>query len=541
MSGQSGPVGQFLSPQQLADFNRRANVLAAGESSTQLERSCRDLVRDYPGKALGHFLLGRCLFELERLPEAFPHIETAHRLEPANANYAYYLGLAFTTMNLPDRALPLLRTAYEKGGPNVALYAETLSECYFQMGRSELAIPAATKALSLSKTIEDELRCRELLCRVLFRANQAEQARPHITRLASSGPRYTVQAATFEARISKEGASSAVGEKLRSFLRDSKLNTENRSEVLLALGRLHERDKNYSEAFSCWQKSREIALAHAPPERDHGTYLASMKRLYANSLFDLNVGNPSREPVFIVGMPRSGTTLTEQIIGSHPDAVAVGELTNITSLARYVQNEVKSGDGNELLIQALNKGEFRRVADEILQFLKAMAGRPAKRIIEKMPHNFLYVGFLALCFPNVRFIHSLRSPLDAFISSYQNNMTSFHSYSYSQETYGREYIAHIQLMDYWKSVIGDRILTVQYEKLVQSPEEWAPRIVEFAGLDWQEECLKFFEKAGTVRTFSADQVRQPIHSLSVERWRRYETQLAPLRSFLDAHGFRYPD
>ena len=542
MSGQPGPAAVPLSPQQLADFKRRVHALAVQESSPQLERRCRELLRDYPGNALGHFLLGRCLFEMDRLPDAFPHIEKAHLLETGNANYAYYLGFTYTTMKLPDRALPLLRFASEKGGSHAALYAEALAECYFQLGRSDLAVPAAMKALSTSKTIEDELRCRELLCRILLTSNQADLVRPHIAKFANAGPPYAQKSVMYEARISNEGASSPVGEKLRSFLSDSKLPPAVRSEVLLTLGRLHERDKSYAEAFECWQKSRDIALGSAPPQRDHEAYLTSVKRLYVPSVFEdwKGAGNPSSEPVFIVGMPRSGTTLTEQVIGSHPDAVPVGELTNISLQARYFQEQVGAGDSDAPLIKALKKGQLRQTADEILEFMRVLAGKPAARIIEKMPHHFMYVGFLALCFPNARFIHSLRNPFDTFISSYQNNMSIFHAYSYSQETYGREYIAHMQLMEHWKSVIGDRILTVPYEKLVQAPGEWAPRIVEFAGLDWHDDCLRFFEKAGTVLTFSTDQVRRPIHATSVERWRRYESQLAPLRSYLEAQGFRYP-
>ena len=182
---------------------------------------------------------------------------------------------------------------------------------------------------------------------------------------------------------------------------------------------------------------------------------------------------------------------------------------------------------------------MRSRAEEGLKLLRMIAGRPVRRIAEKTPHNFLAVGYLHLCFPNAKFIHCYRNPMDSFVSSYQNALNKAHSYAYRQETYCDEYLWHVELMKLWKSLFPEKILTLHYEQLASDPETWARKIIEFTGLPWHDDCLRFFEKAGTVRTISTQQVRKPVYSSSIERWRRYETHLQPLARALEKAGFQY--
>ncbi|MBL8790967.1 MAG: sulfotransferase, partial [Rhizobiales bacterium] len=360
--------------------------------------------------------------------------------------------------------------------------------------------------------------------------------------LAAAGGSYAVKAAIWDSKVRKEGVQSETGRRLLLLLEGDTLSATDRSDVLLALGRLHEHDKNHAEAFACWEKSREIAIRTAPPLKDYASFIAQVKALFSPTVFaELGeFGNQSEQPVFIVGMPRSGTTLTEQIISSHPDAVGVGELENLGRLARLLKQQCDAAGTPDALAAAARNGELRKLADEGLQCMRALAGRPAARIVEKMPHHFMTVGFFALFYPKARFVHCLRNPFDTFISSYQNQLSHHHAYSYTQEGFVREYLAHVRLMEFWKSLIPERILTLPYEGLAAAPAEWAPRIIEFVGLPWHEDCLRFFEKGGTVKTFSAQQVRNPVYSSSVERWRAYETQLQPLVRMLSEAGYEYP-
>lgn len=536
------PQPQRLSPAQLADFNRRAQVLAADEGSPHLEARCRQLVRDYPGQALSHFLLGRNLVDQERMQEAFRHVEAAWRLEPQNANYCYYLGFVYSILGLPDLALPLLQEAHQKGGTNIVLFAQALAECYLAIGRGDLAASIATRAISLCKHQIDANRLRELVCRIHILSNEPELAEPHLEHLTAAGGSFAVKATIWNSKVRREGSDSETGRQLRHLLQDDTLSAMDRSDVLLALGRLHEHDKNHAEAFACWEKSRQIAVRTAPAPKDYECYIAEVKSLFSPYIFEKlrEFGNQSDQPVFIVGMPRSGTTLTEQIIGSHPNAAGVGELQNLGRLALLFKDKCIEVGGPEAILACSRSGELQSLADEGLQFMRRLAGRPAVRIVEKMPHHFMVLGFLALFYPKASFVHCLRNPFDTFISAYQNRLSHHHAYSYTQEGFAHEYLAHIQLMDFWKSLISERILTLPYEALATAPAKWAPRIIEFVGLPWHDDCLRFFEKAGTVRTISAQQVRNPVYSSSVERWRAYETQLQPLIRMLAEAGYEHP-
>jgi Sulfotransferase family len=161
------------------------------------------------------------------------------------------------------------------------------------------------------------------------------------------------------------------------------------------------------------------------------------------------------------------------------------------------------------------------------------------RTVDKMPQNFISLGFIHLCFPNAKIIHCKRNPLDNFISAYQNAMNSSHDYAYDQVAYGKYYIKYLELMDHWKVVIPSNIYESQYEKLTANPETEVRKILEFLGLPWEEACLKFNERKSTVRTFSSLQVRNPINTSSVARWRNYEKYLGPIRSILDDAGISY--
>jgi hypothetical protein len=153
-----------------------------------------------------------------------------------------------------------------------------------------------------------------------------------------------------------------------------------------------------------------------------------------------------------------------------------------------------------------------------------------------MPHNFLNLGFIHLCFPNARIIHCKRNPLDNFISAFQNEMGSFHRYSFDQAVYGQYYVHYLRLMQHWKSVMSGNIYESSYEELTANPEVEIRNMLNFLGLPWEEACLKFNERESTVRTFSRQQVRNPINTGSVARWRKYEKNLSPLIAVLEQAG-----
>jgi tetratricopeptide (TPR) repeat protein len=233
-------------------------------------------------------------------------------------------------------------------------------------------------------------------------------------------------------------------------------------------------------------------------------------------------------PIFILGMPRSGTSLAEQILASHSAVHGCGELKNLTVL--YKNTFTENGDLVEQ-VASLSPGRRREMAQQYLDAVGLMANGKLYAT-DKMPHNFLLVGMIADLFPNARIIHCERNPLDTCFSIFTNLFTGIHSYAYQLEELGHYYLLYQQLMAHWYEVLPGRIYTLNYERMVAETESEVRKLLDFCGLPFEAGCLSFFETERAVITVSNTQVRQPIYNSSVEGWRKFEAGLAPLRAIL---------
>jgi hypothetical protein len=245
-------------------------------------------------------------------------------------------------------------------------------------------------------------------------------------------------------------------------------------------------------------------------------------------------GLTTEEPVFVVGMPRSGTSLCEQIISSHPDAFGAGELIKLREITARAEVMALSRGGPEYprALAHLLPHEIRELAEIYLRHIRDAAGEPKLRIVDKMPANFRNIGLMAVMFPRARIVHCRRDPMDNCLSIYFQNFGKGNGFAYDQVDLGNFYNDYRELMKAWHEVKPLRILDLQYEEVVADPERKACELIEFIGLPWDDRCLKFHEKERAVRTASAWQVRQPIYKRSVARWRRYEKHLQPLADTL---------
>ncbi len=243
-------------------------------------------------------------------------------------------------------------------------------------------------------------------------------------------------------------------------------------------------------------------------------------------------GDPSDLPVFIVGMPRSGTTLIEQILAAHPEVHGAGELQLLQSMVDQISGPDHVPLGYPQLIEATAPEDLPRLARYYLERVSVLAPGKA-RIVDKMPVNFLYAGLIHALFPNARIIHCRRDPVDTCLSCYTKNFSGEQTFTYDLAELGRFYRGYERLTAYWASVLPtDRWTEVDYEAVVDDLEGEARRLVGFCGLEWDEACLSFHKLERPVRTASVTQVRQKIYTSSVGRWKRYAPHLAPLLSAL---------
>ena len=247
------------------------------------------------------------------------------------------------------------------------------------------------------------------------------------------------------------------------------------------------------------------------------------------------------KPIFIVGMPRSGTTLLEQILAAHSQVWGGGELNLLRRViigdARYpgmagygvAKRGFPEGLGN------LNTEAYDAMARDYLQGLPKVSSG-VSRITDKMPSNFMFAGMIPLMFPNATIIHARRSPMDICLSCYAIHFPYGQSFSYDLVELGRYYRLYSRLMEHWHRVMPGRMLDVRYENVVENPETEARRLIGFAGLDWQDQCLDFHKSRRHVATASAQQVREPVHKRSLARWRKFAAHLEPLRDALGSYA-----
>ena len=266
--------------------------------------------------------------------------------------------------------------------------------------------------------------------------------------------------------------------------------------------------------------------------------IGRIRSVYGPSLFGGRVaGHPATDPIFVIGMPRTGTTVVERILGSHSQVCAAGELNNFSAqLIRLVSRQAAPAPASRLdFVDASARLDFRALGEAYVASAAPFRdSRP--RFIDKLPFNYLYAGLIHLALPNARIVNLKRHPLDTCYAVYKQLFRDAYPFSYDLSELGRYYIAYEHLMQHWNDVMPGVLLTLQYEDIVTDLEGSARRLLGHCGLPWEEQCLRFHENARPSTTASALQVRQPLYASSIGKWRNYARQLAPLREQLERAG-----
>lgn len=513
------------------EFARIAKLAESGKRE-EGRRAANALYKKHPDDHLANIAMALILTEDNRKADALPYAETAVKLAPNNARYLVSLGKLYLDLGMIEYAPSVLHKAFAL---DRTLYQAPWALAYYYLSSGqgssalpyfELALQAAPTALSASIRL-DRAECLSSIGRPL--ETEAD------LKFAMGEPKYRVDALIKSALLQRNDHTSEYARQVRKELELPDLTNKNRSSLLLCLGRLHENGSDYDNAFLNFERSRKLLKS----EFDAAIFLSQIEDVLNVLTHDVlekfrGFGHESEKPIFVVGMPRSGTTLTEQIIACHSQADGVGELDRMFRMAR----RFSSGGGMQQLLDQMTEvgpARWKDVPQRYLNLLNALAPE-ARRTVDKFPNNFLCLGFIHLCFPNAKIIHCKRNPLDNFISAFQNTMNSSHGYSYNQVNYGEYYVNYLRLMDHWKAALSSNIYELRYETLTANPEVEVRNMLNFLGLPWEEECLKFNERESTVRTLSRQQVRKPINTRSVARWRHYQRHLGPIIAVFEQAG-----
>lgn len=338
-------------------------------------------------------------------------------------------------------------------------------------------------------------------------------------------------------------------ERMKVFIRPDNKNTQERIQVLFALGDVYDKRREPDMAFGYYADGNALHVAHlgepirdlntqflpvkveskrtsvAVVEAEQSNFINGMRSLYTPPYIAhfSGLGHASAAPIFIIGMPRSGSTLLEQIIASHPKVRGLGETV---AYGNAFRQEMPASRAQ--MTQEFQRTFFSRVGETYLAALKELGWAGEGRVIDKMLGNFVNVGPIHLTFPNATIVHSMRDPVDTCFSCFRHLFKDRNETTYDLAAMGRYYVLYRSLMDYWESVLPGRVIHVQHEELLADPEARIRALIAACGLPWDDACLRFHENTRAVRTSSASQVRRPLFKSSMARWKPYERHLTPL-------------
>jgi tetratricopeptide (TPR) repeat protein len=550
-----------LSPEFADAHSNRGNALRALKRLAEAEQAYRRALGINPRFAAAWNNLGTTLRDLKRPQDAEEAYRTALEIVPNDPDTLDNLALALKDLDRPDEAVDLLRRALAVEARDPKLFVHLASVLLDQAKADEAAL-ALERALALDPESHDAVN---LMGRVAFERGALEEAlaqyraalalNPDLAdawnnmgnalkelgRLGDARAAY-VKAIEIDPSISgvylnlADSMSFVPGDPYLTALEAldrqvDRLSATDRVHLGFALGKAYGDLKDHCRAFE------HLLDGNARKRRltryDEAATMALFDRTEQAFTAELvaaksGLGDPSAVPIFVLGMPRSGTTLIEQILASHPAVHGAGELKTFNA----VVDAVHGPDGHIIpypdFVPALDSAALAGIGASYLAQVRALAP-DAARITDKMPANFFFAGLIHLALPNARIIHTVRDPVDTCVSCFSKLFTAEQSHTYDLAELGRYYRRYALLMAHWRRALPQgRILDVRYEDVVADVEGQARRILAHCDLAWDPRCLAFHETDRPVRTASATQVRRPIYTGAVGRWRVYEAFLGPL-------------
>jgi len=524
---------------QISDVNTETQKLsmaarrAASRKDWAVVRSCADRILAGNGDdPEGLFLLGLSEKASQRPLKAVEVFEHVLRLDSKRYDAAVELATQYSIARRNGDVLELLEQ-YEDHLGNSPRYLDMAATTYTEIGMPEKAWSLYLKANELQPDIG------------LFQANLAacavyvgeiERAREAYTGLLKKNP--THQRNHYQlARLERAKNTDHI-EQMEKILRETRYPPDRNIFLYYALGKEYEDVEEWDKAFEYYEKAGDAvtSVANYAVEADVSIIDTIIDTCDANWLQQRSAEwKGDKTPLFVVGLPRTGTTLTERIVASHSKVHSVGETPFLQMVLRR-ESGVSSVEKMtpEILTAAAGK-DISLIANGYVDALRYRLGEEPI-FVDKLPFNVLYLGFIAKAWPQAPIIMLRRNPMDSCFSMYKQVFTWAYKFSYNLDDLGRYYVAHERLSRHWKRLLGDRLIEVQYEELVSDQEGQTRRLLDQLGLEFEEVCLHFDRNKSATTTASSVQVRQKVHTGSVNKWSQFAAQLEPLRSYLKAAG-----
>ncbi|MEX0643843.1 MAG: sulfotransferase, partial [Parvularculaceae bacterium] len=481
-----------------------------------------ELLAAAPSDAAAHALACEIAIAAEEPRQALEHISRAVELEPEQPGYLLTKarvelmnrrGLAAQASAAAAAALAPKNPAYLFGAARIFI------ECDNPRGASPLLLKARGLGASDPPLLYE-------LARSQFYLGEIGAGEATVTEFLKRAPAHG-DALLLRSRMRKQTPARNHIEALRALAGQS-LPWKEAVRVQYALAKEYEDLGLDAEAFAAVKAG--AALQRRRVGYDHEAELQNIDNLIATftpeAFASIRDGFQSDAPIFILGLPRTGTTLVERIISGHEDVKSAGETIDfMAAMSSIIDRYIAERESENLnTLSAALCVDYRAMGERYVENVHGMIGE-SRRFIDKAPFNFLYCGLIGKALPNARIIHLVRHPADTCFAIFKTLFNQAYLFSYNLEELADYYIAYRRLMDHWRALMPQQILDVSYEKLVSDPEAESKRIMDFCGLDWSPDLIRIEERRAASSTASAAQIREPIYTSSIDAWRRHEAEL----------------
>jgi tetratricopeptide (TPR) repeat protein len=478
--------------------------LGALKEAEQLLARCIELAPDYHA---ARYAYANALYKRHRYEDAIAQLDTLLDIEANNGAWLTLKAANLVEINEHQQAIAIFEQVLEHHPENRQAYL-SYGHALRAVGRIEPAIVAYQSAAELGSG-----------------TGEAYWSLANLKTFEFSD----AQIADMEARLQDESCA------YRDYYH-----------LLFALGKAREDRKQYKAAMAAYVKGNQVRGRSVPWQRENFHQdVQDLKSFFTPELIEKLAGHgcDRPDPIFVVGLPRAGSTLIEQILASHSQVEGTAELADIIALARSISGKQRREDASQYpwALADYPAQKFAELGMAYLDSTTIQRLSDSPRFIDKMPNNFTHVGLIHLILPNATIIDARRNPMDCCFSGFKQLFASGQGFTYSQERIGHYYRDYIDIMDHWDAVLPGRVLRVNYEEIVADTEQQVRRLLDHCGLPFEEQCLAFHETRRTVRTASSEQVRQPIYQSGIGQWQPYSEWLNPLREALGPVLERYPE
>ncbi|MDA9131265.1 sulfotransferase [Gammaproteobacteria bacterium] len=443
------------------------------------------------------FSYANLLYKRQLPEEALLQIEILLKEEPENMQWLSLKAVNFALANQHEKATELFELIIQKYPANNQIYL-SYGHALRAVGKIPEAIAAYKKAISFRRGVGEAYWSLANLKTFVFLDEDIES--------------------------------------IKGLLNDKNCNFDDYYHLLFAFGKAFEDKGEYQKSMAAYIKGNQIKSKQVPwKPQQFNQECSNIKNFFTKELFQTlqPCGSEAMDPIFVVGLPRSGSTLIEQILSSHSLIEGTTELQNIIALSRKIgEVDGKNRDSESNYpkkLESIRTKVFKEMGDAYIQNTQSQRIKNTPFFIDKMPNNFIHIGLIQLILPNAKIIDARRNPMDCSFSCYKQLFGSGQGFTYSLNRISNYYLDYLEIMDHWDEALPGKIHRVQYEDMINNTEDEIRKLLDYCGVNFEKDCLNFFNNKRAVRTPSSEQVRQPIYNSSVKHWKNFEPYLGDLK------------